>query len=113
MTKILKTFNVTDTWLSECNDYQSMFTGIDLTPEQMLEIFTYDQYGRENNYLLLESLADFETGRRECFMNQLSEKLISSDWPCGMNKGEPKYKDFYPRLYQAAKATGYKVTESK
>ena len=110
MAKVLKTIEVTDEFLKGCNNYQSMFTGISLTSEQMLEVFEWSPRGN-GEYLLLMALAGFETGEREMFMDRLAEKLIGVDWPCGMDSEDSKYKDFTPRLHKAAREAGYQVGE--
>ena len=90
-----------------------MFTGISLTPEQMLEVFQWNKWGTKSDHLLLQSLSEFETGRREMFMDNLSEKLIGVDWPCGMDSEKPKYKNFNSRLKKAAQKAGYTIDEHR
>lgn len=106
MTKVLRTIKVTDKFLDGCNRYQEMFTGIGLTAEQMLEVFEWD-----GDHLLMMALGGFETGEREMFMDRLSRKLIGISWPCGMDSEDPKYKDFRPRLFKAAREAGYQVKD--
>lgn len=95
---------ITDKWLKDCNEYQRMFSGISLTPKQMLKIFKKDKH-----LLFLSKLYGFDTGEREQFMSLLSKHLIGIDWPTYGDSGKSKYKDFDEKLAKAAKKKGYDV----
>lgn len=97
-------YAVTDKWLQECNAYQRMFSGISLSPEQMLEVFLTDE-----RCLIASITVAFETGEREWFQDLLAKKLLGHDWPCGADSNEPLYENFSERLTEAAIKEGYNV----
>lgn len=99
---------ITEDMVIEWNRYQAMFTGIDLTPDQFMEVLLA---GPEHEGLISSSLQlGFETGEREMFMSSMSKYLINQEWPCGMD--DVDMDDFMKRLVLAAKAKGYKVNDN-
>jgi len=86
--------------LIEWNTYQSMFSGFDLTPEQMWDIL-----GDDRDLVIKALSLGFETGEREQFMSLLSKRLIDKEWP---TYGDGNSSQFFVALSAAADAAGYR-----
>jgi hypothetical protein len=113
---------VTDDNVSEWNRYQEPFTGVILTNKQMLDIILENVNGVVDDvkdYLAYCIECEFATEEREVFMDMLSNKLLSKDWPTYdeyggrlMNKivlGSDVGEDFLKKVQKFAKIAGYKV----
>lgn len=98
------TLEVTEEFLRGCSREWGAYTSINLSPQQMLELF------QEDENLLIRSLQlGFDTGERESFSDLVSQKLLQLNWPLYCETNCPEYKDFDQRIKEAAKKAGYQV----